>query len=233
VRNPDLVAISPDGRYVAYAAEQAENQSLWVAQVAGGDDVEVVAPSKVVYGSLTFSSDGDFIYFVRGDPKDITLGSLYKMPTLGGMPQKLITGLDSPITLSPDSKQLAFVRNFDNGDSELIVAQNDGTGQKPIAIRRSPNKFLTAAWSPKGTAIATFASNVDGNVSYTKLYEVPAMRWVGTSAKQGALVCICGFTRLELAAKRSRNSHDREAGQLGRDSNLLHLLPRWRRVENH
>jgi Tol biopolymer transport system component len=54
-----------------------------------------------------------------------------------------------------------------------MVANDDGTGEKPLAIGRSPNRLLTAAWSPKGKTIAMLRSNVEGKVSYTSLTEIP------------------------------------------------------------
>jgi len=171
-RNPEIAAVSADGHYVAYVGEQGGNQSLWVAQIRGGNDVEVVAPAQVQYRSLTFSSDSDFIYFVRSEAKDFTVGLLYRTPTFGGTAQKLITDVDSPITFSPDSKQLAFVRDSDHGESELILANSDGTSQRTIATRKTPNEYLAAAWSPKGTAIAILATNVEESVRYMRLIEV-------------------------------------------------------------
>jgi Tol biopolymer transport system component len=169
-----MATISPDGRYVAYVSGELFDQSLWVAQIAGGNDVQVVAPDKVAYQGLTFSSNGDFIYFVRSQATNLSIGILYRMPTFGGTPEKLITDVDSPVTLSPDGKQLAFVRGSpDKGESALMAANEDGTGEKQLAIRRLPNGLLTAAWSPNGNTIAMLCSNVEGKVSYTSLAEIP------------------------------------------------------------
>jgi Tol biopolymer transport system component len=88
---PTNATISPDGRYVAYVSGEDFDQSLWVAQIAGGNDVQVVAPAKVEYVGLTFSPNGDFIYFVRSQAPNLSIGILYRMPALGGTPEKLIT----------------------------------------------------------------------------------------------------------------------------------------------
>ena len=64
-----MAAISPDGRYVAYVTGEAlfpsrgtfGEETLWVRQVGTGSDVQIVPPSDVRYGGLTFSRDGDFL----------------------------------------------------------------------------------------------------------------------------------------------------------------------------
>src|SRR3984893_14330089 len=61
------VAISPDGRYAVYALSDADEQSLWVRQVATRSDVQILPPDAVYFAGLTFSPDGNYIYFVRSD----------------------------------------------------------------------------------------------------------------------------------------------------------------------
>src|SRR5882672_10279195 len=93
-------AVSPDGKYVVHVVEDAGQQSVWVRQVAIASDVQIIPPAEVKYTGLTFSHDGNYIYFVREVMKD--LGLLYRLPTLGGTSRKLITDVDSPVALSPD-----------------------------------------------------------------------------------------------------------------------------------
>jgi Tol biopolymer transport system component len=177
-----LAAISPDGRYVAYATGQSTDldfnpsgehneESLWITQPAGGA-VQIVPPAEVRYRGLTFSRDGNFLYVVQSEPKDgYDFGILYKLPSLGGTAQRLIADVDSAVTLSPDGKRLAFLRNLDAGDeSALMVANEDGSGEKQLAFRKGLNKFANPAWSPDGRTIAAFSDSVTGE----RLIEVPA-----------------------------------------------------------
>jgi Tol biopolymer transport system component len=60
-------AISPDGRYVAYAQGNKEGYSLRLRQVATNSDAEVLPPEPGHILGLSFSSDGEFIYLVRPD----------------------------------------------------------------------------------------------------------------------------------------------------------------------
>jgi Tol biopolymer transport system component len=179
--NVTTAAISPDGRYAAYVtnesgsvwAEHGKN-SLWVRQVGTGSDLQIVPPGNVSYSGLTFSHDGDFLYLVRSDVTDIGLSFLYKMPVLGGTARKLITDVDSRVTLSPDGKQLAFVRNASGrNESAVIVANEDGSGERQLAVRKLPNYFRYAAWSPNGKTIAATAITSEVGKSHGSVVEVP------------------------------------------------------------
>ena len=59
-------AISPDGRYVAYVIDDLGKRSLHVRQiqVAKSGDVEILPPSEAFYSGLTFSNDGDYVYYL-------------------------------------------------------------------------------------------------------------------------------------------------------------------------
>ena len=57
---------SPDGRYVAYIEHDGDEYSLWVRQRATGGKAQVVPRQLQVLAHLTFSPDGEYIYFVRG-----------------------------------------------------------------------------------------------------------------------------------------------------------------------
>jgi len=104
------MAISPDGRYVVYSVTDGDKESLRLSQVATHRDVEILPPDINSFHGLTFSRDGDYVYFVRSDKNDPVFKYLYAMPTLGGSARKLIADVDSPISFSPDGHQLVYER---------------------------------------------------------------------------------------------------------------------------
>jgi eukaryotic-like serine/threonine-protein kinase len=170
-------AISPDGRHVAYVTSDAGQQSLWVRQVPTNGNVQIVAPSAASYWGLTFSRDGNYLYYFsqgKGDPEP----ALYQMPALGGAPKKLIEGVVNtngagPVTLSPDGQRLAFVREYPTGESAVVIAQADGTGERRVASRQGKAYFSAAAWSPDGSRIACAGGGRNENGSaYGDLIEV-------------------------------------------------------------
>ncbi len=150
------VAISPDGKIVVHVVEDAGQQSLWVRHIATGSNVQVIPPAEVFYGRMTFSTDGNYVYFVRSGKDDFS-GSLYSMPVFGGDAKKLVADVASSITFSPDSKRFAFVRTHPiKNESYLILSDADGANQQTLATLKGDEHLgeSGASWSPDGKVIA-------------------------------------------------------------------------------
>src|SRR3989441_4438531 len=157
-------AISPDGKYVAHVKSDAGQRSLWLRLVAAMSDTQIVPPSQQNYYGITFSKDGNYIYYVMGESNNPTTRALYQVPLFGGASQKVIEQVASPVSLSPDGTRLAFTRfNAPRGETALVVANADGTGERQIAVRKLPNNFSTGgpSWSPDGKRLASGVLNYD------------------------------------------------------------------------
>jgi len=151
------VTISPNGQYVVYVLADSGKESLNVRQVETGSDVQVLAPEEVQYNGLTFSPDGNYVFFSRTNKQIAGYSDIYRMPVLGGQLQAIAHDADTAPGLAPDGKQLAFVR----GDPakfqlNLIVSNMDGSGEHVLASVpsiTSSASLIAPAWSPDGKTI--------------------------------------------------------------------------------
>jgi len=154
----ERLAISPDGRYVGWVVRDGEKQSLWVRQVATGSDAQVLAPEEVSFEGVTFSPDGDYLYFVRSEKATFNFSNLYQMPSLGGAATQIVKDVDTGASFSPDGKQITYVRGApDKGLWNLMIASSDGSGERTLASFHSfiGRIFIASpTWSPDGKSIA-------------------------------------------------------------------------------
>ena len=146
-------AISPDGKIIAYAkSEEDGKQSLWLRQTASAGDTQIVPPGNAKYDYLRFSPDGNHLYFVGADGVGQP-SSLFQMTTLGRNQRKIITGVDSQFSISPDGKQTAFIR-VSEADNSIIIADEAGS-ERILKTRKYPEVYGDeVSWSPDGTLIA-------------------------------------------------------------------------------
>lgn len=166
-------AISPDGKYVAYAQREAKGgrlSSLWMRQIDTASQVQIVAPEQpgTRISGATVTPDGGFVDFTRTF-NTVVRQELWRIPFLGGKPKKLIDSIVSAVGWSPDGRQIAFLRELDLNQSQaLVVANADGSHERQIAVRKSPARFAVPAtrpaWSPDGLLVAVLGFNSPGGV---------------------------------------------------------------------
>lgn len=157
-----IAAISPDGRYVVHDGGSFDKPGLWMRQVSTVSSVQIVAPMAGFYQGLAFSPDGEAVLYVF-TPDNSPVPSLFQIPLLGNVPpRRLVEDISTPPAFSPDGRRMAFMRDMPDGETVIVLANADGTGERRLASRGQPDVYFRArvAWSPDGTLIAAFVGEI-------------------------------------------------------------------------
>jgi Tol biopolymer transport system component/DNA-binding winged helix-turn-helix (wHTH) protein len=151
-----LAAISPDGQYVCYSLQNRGGWGLRLHHIATHSETEILATSASQFVGLTFSPNGNYIYYVRSDNNDPGFKYLYVMPVLGGPSRLLVKGIDSAASFSPDGTQFVYTRGVPRSNAiEIRITNADGSGNRLLATVRDVFTGFQhgAAWSPDGRTI--------------------------------------------------------------------------------
>lgn len=155
----NIAAISPDGKMFAYSVLDVsrEHSSIRVGQTNGSSDVEVVPAGAEQFELVSFSSDGQFVYYVEHGQRQSENGTLIRVPALGGVSQRVLSGINIYPAISPDEKKLAVVRtDSKNKTSTLALINLDGSNEQALVTRplETPIRALSLAWSKDSSLIA-------------------------------------------------------------------------------
>ena len=171
-------AISPDGKYVLNVQDDNGLQSLWLRNVPTGSDTQIVPPAAAVYRTLTFSPDGNYVYFRKAGLGTQSEWDLYRTPVLGGTPQLILRDLDTGITFSPDGRRIAYARANDPevGKYRLLTANSDGSDETILQIAANGAGALprSMAWSPDGKKITYTLFTLGDVLGTIKSFDVAA-----------------------------------------------------------
>ncbi len=149
------ISLSPDGKTIAQVRSSGKDQALWVRNLTLGKDIQILPATPLSYGTITFSRDGNEIYFVRkeeGSDSD----NLYRVPVFGGDPGLVRRNVEKVVAISPDESQIAWIKSANNTDAVHVVTL--GNSDDKIVSKFEDRDLYAPAWSPDGRFLA-FANN--------------------------------------------------------------------------
>ena len=156
-------AWSPDGRKIAYVSDADGGQVITMMNT-DGTGVEALSPRSAHAIHPSWAPDSASVLFCTTDdldPPRKNESDIYRVDTATHVVTRLITGgINTYPVMSPDGKRIALRKIIDGGNSEVYVADADGSNLRNLT--HDPAFDGWPAWSPDGMRIA-FASNRGGN----------------------------------------------------------------------
>ncbi len=146
-------AVSPDGDMIAFSTfrhrdgtQERNNSELYVADDDGSNPIRLT----------TNEVNDDDPRWCTGAPLKIVWaqdGDILKMNTDGSGVESIVnTSADEyDVDCSPDGSKIAFVRQLQNGQRQLFIANSDGTNEKALGGAAFLNG--NPRWSPNGLRI--------------------------------------------------------------------------------
>lgn len=140
------VALSPDGKFIAFLADRDGQFDVWLRQVGTGNPVNLTPgkeDDRTPVRSLGFSADGSEIWLAGTERSGIR-----RMPLVGGAPRVFLKDPAIELAWSADGKQMVY-HTREAGDPMYVA---DPAGANPRRISTDPADIHQhfQVWSPDG-----------------------------------------------------------------------------------
>lgn len=142
-----LGSISPDGRYLAYI----DPRGTFLREIATDESHALALPEGFRIHHVSWYPDGSHLLAEAIADNDERSG-LWNVPLLGGAPRRLVADAEAG-SVSPDGKQLAFLRGDKFNHSEIWLTGTNG-GEPRMAVNVPGFVIGPPAWSPDSQRFA-------------------------------------------------------------------------------
>jgi hypothetical protein len=105
-------AISPDGRSVAFTADEGGTRQIWVKLIAGGAPLQLTR-DRTDHLRPRWSPDSSSVVFFSPPASGEPSGTLWEVSALGGAPRRIADSV-ADADVSHDGTRLAFIRHADS-----------------------------------------------------------------------------------------------------------------------
>jgi DNA-binding winged helix-turn-helix (wHTH) protein/Tol biopolymer transport system component len=146
-------AISPDGKYLAYADEHG----LYVRLTGSGETHPLPIPNAAKIYRLSWFPDGSRI-LATGITPESPIPGIWAISLLGGNFRKLREDAEEAIS-SPDGSKIVFTTKL---ESEIWVMGSNGEEPRKLLNGAAQDAFAQLAWFPDGKRILFFRSPMVG-----------------------------------------------------------------------
>jgi DNA-binding winged helix-turn-helix (wHTH) protein/Tol biopolymer transport system component len=149
-------AVSPDGRYLAYA----DQKGMHVKLIETGETADIRQPEELnklqVSWSIVPTWVRDGTRFIANADLPGHHSSVWTVPVIGGVPQKIHDNGEA-YSVSRDGARVAFAANWGRvGYRELWVMKPDGDQAHKLCETDENHAFFGAEWSPDSQRLGYF-----------------------------------------------------------------------------
>ena len=141
-------ALSPDGKYLAYA----DNTGTYLRLMSTGE-AHLLLPEKYTVQYLSWYPDSARLLMSWHTPPSTKM-AMWSMPILGGNPRQLSDEGWSGV-VSPDGSKIAYVKKSAYGETGEEIWLMGADGSNPLkVVSQDDILFSSPAWSADGKAVA-------------------------------------------------------------------------------
>jgi TolB protein len=176
--NHDNPIWSPDGKRIAFVSDKGARAEVVAVINADGSGEEQITSDEIRAIHPKWAPDGKSLIYCTDDdlkPPQKNASDIYLVDLATKTSRMVISGgTNTYPSYSPDGKQIVFRRMLGEMNSEVFVADADGTNVRNLTNHPAFDGW--PAWSPDGKRIA-FSSNRRAN------YQIHVMNADGTNVR--------------------------------------------------